>query len=127
MSRIANPAPGFAKNPDRVVAVEPYRGTVTVRAGGNTIASSSRALTLSEPPYPPVLYIPFADIDFSKLEKSGHSTHCPYKGEASYWNVALAGAAGQNAMWGYEAPYDEMAAIKDHAAFYPDKVSVETG
>ncbi len=64
MSRTANPAPGFAKNPDRIVTVEPLPGTVTVRAGGTTIASSSRALTLSEPPYPPVLYIPFADIDF---------------------------------------------------------------
>ncbi len=120
-----NPSPGFARNPGKSISVEPYPGTVTVTAGGAVVARSAHALKLSEAPYPPVLYIPFTDIDFSKLEKTVHSTHCPYKGQASYWNVA--GARGDNAMWAYETPFDEMAAIRDHGAFYPDRVTIEAG
>ncbi len=123
---MANPSPGFARNPQKSITVEPHAGTVTVSAGGVTIARSDAAVTLTESPYPPVLYIPFSDIDFSKLAKTGLSTHCPYKGDASYWSVTPAGAAGENAMWAYQSPYDEMAAIRDHGAFYPDRVTLET-
>lgn len=121
-----NPAPGFRNNPDKVITLEPHDGTVTVSAAGTVIAASSHAKVLSEPPYPAVLYVPFADIDFSQLEKTDHTTHCPYKGDATYWSVKPAGAEGRNAMWGYEAPFDEMADIRNHAAFYPDKVTIET-
>ena len=125
MDQIANPAPGFLRNPDKVITIEPYRGTVTVRAGETVIASSTRAKLLSEPPYPAVFYIPFADIDFGQLAKTGHSTHCPYKGDASYWSVLPAEETGKDAMWAYEQPFDEMTEILDHAAFYSSKVTVE--
>ena len=124
---MANPSPGFARNPSKVIVVEAHDGEVVVSAGSDTIARSRNALRLSEPPYPPVFYIPFADVDFSRLAKTAHSTHCPYKGDASYWTVLPAGAAGENAMWAYEAPYDETAAIKDHAAFYADRVTISAG
>ena len=120
-----NPSPGFARNPAKSITVDPYPGPVTASAGGAVAARTSPALKLSEAPYPPVLYIPFADIDFSTLDKTTHSTHCPYKGQATYWNVA--GARGDNAMWTYEAPYDEMAAIRDQGAFYPDRVTIDAG
>jgi uncharacterized protein (DUF427 family) len=122
-----NPAPGFARNPAKALTIAPHSGTVTVEAGGVTIARSDRALVLTEPPYAPAFYIPFADIDFSALSKTERSTHCPYKGDASYWTVTPAGAKGENAMWAYEAPFDETAAIKDHGAFYADRVSVRAG
>ncbi|TIW19719.1 MAG: DUF427 domain-containing protein, partial [Mesorhizobium sp.] len=121
----ANPAPGFQRNPDKVITVEPYRGAVTVRAVGALIARSTRARLLSEPPYPAVFYIPFDDIDFSQLARTEHSTHCPYKGDASYWSVLPAGESGKDAMWAYEQPFDEMTEIRDHGAFYPSKVTVE--
>ncbi|WP_187970077.1 DUF427 domain-containing protein [Aquibium microcysteis] len=123
---MSNPSPGFARNPAKSIAVAPHAGTVTVKAGGTTVARTDRALLLTEAPYPPVLYVPFADIDFSGLVKTARSTHCPYKGDASYWSVTAAGAAGENAMWAYETPFDEMAAIRDHGAFYADRVTVET-
>ncbi|WP_157015015.1 DUF427 domain-containing protein [Mesorhizobium xinjiangense] len=126
MTATANPSPGYARNPGKVITLEPVTGTVTVRAGGTVIARSTRAMKLSEPPYPPVLYIPFDDVLFEHLERTAHSTHCPYKGDASYWTVLAIGETGENAMWAYEAPFDEMLAIKDHAAFYPDRVTVET-
>jgi uncharacterized protein (DUF427 family) len=122
-----NPSPGFARNPDKALAVEPHPGIVTVQAGGTLIARSAHALVLIEPPYQPAYYIPFADIDFSALARTGHSTHCPYKGDASYWSVTPAGEKGTNAMWAYEAPYDETAAIRDHGAFYPDRVTIRVG
>ncbi|MDX8481274.1 DUF427 domain-containing protein [Mesorhizobium sp. VK24D] len=125
MDKRANPAPGFQRNPDKVITIEPYRGTVTVSAGDTVIARSTRARLLSEPPYPAVFYIPFADIDFGKLARTEHSTHCPYKGDATYWSVLSAGETGKNAMWAYEQPFDEMTEIRDHGAFYASKVTVE--
>ncbi|TIU76876.1 MAG: DUF427 domain-containing protein, partial [Mesorhizobium sp.] len=122
----ANPAPGFQRNPDKVITIEPYRGTVTVSAGDVVIARSTRARLLSEPPYPAVFYIPFDDIDLSKLARTEHSTHCPYKGNASYWSVLPAGDSGRDAMWAYEQPFDEVVEIRDHGAFYSSKVTVET-
>lgn len=127
MERRGNPSPGFAKNPAKSITVVPHQGTVTVRAGNAVIASSRNAKLVSEAPYPPVLYIPFVDIDFSKLIRTNHATHCPYKGDASYWSVQITGEKGMNAMWAYETPYDEMAEIKNHGAFYPDRVTIETG
>ncbi|TIO29580.1 DUF427 domain-containing protein [Mesorhizobium sp.] len=124
MDQIANPSPGFQRNPDKVITVEPYIGTVTVRASDAVIASSTKAKVLTEPPYPRVLYIPFEDIDFEQLRKTELSTHCPYKGDASYWSVLPAVEAGKDAMWAYEQPFDEMVEIRDHGAFYPDKVTI---
>ncbi|MER8436286.1 DUF427 domain-containing protein [Mesorhizobium sp. M1312] len=125
MDQIANPSPGFQRNPGKVITVEPYTGTVTVRAGDVVIASSTKAKMLTESPYPRVPYIPFEDIDFDQLRKTEFSTHCPYKGDASYWSVLPAGEAGKDAMWAYEQPFDEMIEIRDHGAFYPNKVTIE--
>ncbi|RUW72093.1 MULTISPECIES: DUF427 domain-containing protein [unclassified Mesorhizobium] len=125
MDQIANPAPGFQRNPGKIITVESFSGTVTVRAGETVIASSTRAKLLSEPPYPAVFYIPFDDIDFSQLAKTGQSTHCPYKGDASYWSALPASDTGKDAMWAYERPFDEMTEIRNHGAFYPSKVTIE--
>ena len=123
---MSNPAPGFLDNPSKEITVEPYDRRVTVMADGAIIANTDRALLLSETSYPPVIYIPFDDIDFSRLEKTTHTTHCPYKGDASYWSVEALGEKGANAMWAYEAPYDEVEEIRDHGAFYRSKVTLET-
>lgn len=84
---MANPSPGFARHPGHTITVTPHAGEVAVTAGGRIIARSSRALDLKEAGYPDVIYVPFADIDFSALEKTGAVTHCPFKGDAAYWSV----------------------------------------
>lgn len=127
MSTGTNPAPGFLRNPDRRIGIEPFKGTVTVRAADAVLAASANAKLLSEEGYPPVIYIPFDDIAFASLERTATSTHCPYKGNATYWRLASANDPGDDVMWAYEAPYDEMVAIKNHGAFYPDRVAIETG
>jgi uncharacterized protein (DUF427 family) len=125
MDQEANPSPGFRSNPGKVITVEPFRGRVVVFANGAIIASSAKAKVVTEAPYPSSYYIPFADIDFRKLEKTELSTACPYKGDASYWNVLPAGETGNDAMWAYEQPFDEMAVIRKHGAFYPGRVNID--
>lgn len=120
-----NPAPGFGRHPDHRILVEPYPGTVTVRFGDTVVASSKQALELREASYPPVLYLPLQDIYLEHFEKSATTTHCPFKGDATYWSVRAQGEAADDVLWVYEEPYDEMTAIAGHGAFYPDKVRID--
>ncbi len=107
------------------ITTRPAGARVRVILKGEAIADSRDALALKEGSYPVVYYIPRKDVRMDRLERTAHSTHCPFKGDASYFS--LKGGA-ENAVWSYEQPYDEMAAIKGHLAFYPDKVdSIETG
>ncbi len=125
METATNQSPGFQRNPGYRITVKPFDGVVTVTFSEAIVASSDEALVLREGDYPPVLYIPFKDVYFDFLPRSDTRTHCPFKGEASYWNISAAGEAEKDIMWAYENPYDEMARIKDHGAFYPDKVRIE--
>lgn len=125
MDQKANPSPGFRRNPGHRIAVEPYDGVVTVTFSDVVVASSNEALVLREADYPPVFYIPFKDVYFEFLEPTDTSTHCPYKGDASYWSASASGEAVKDVMWAYQHPYDEMLRIKDHGAFYPNKVLIE--
>jgi uncharacterized protein (DUF427 family) len=106
-------------HPITIVAT-PARVRVTV--GGKVVADSRLALTLREASYPAVQYIPRIDVDMSLLERSDHATYCPYKGERAYYSIPAGGARGTNAVWTYEAPFAAVAGIRDHLAFYPDRV-----
>ena len=104
--------------PEHPITIAPASGRVVVKAGGKTVADTRAALTLQEASYPPVQYIPRADADMSLLTRTDHTTHCPYKGDASYYS--LPGA--ENAVWTYETPYPAVAEIAGHLAFYPNRV-----
>jgi len=108
--------------PDHPIAIERHTGRIVVTLGGETIADSRDALTLREASYPAVWYIPRKDVAMAALERSAHTSYCPYKGEASYFGIPAGGARSGDAVWSYEAPYDAVATIKDHLAFYPDRV-----
>ncbi len=108
--------------PDHPITIEPNPARVVVSVAGQVIADTQHALTLREADYPPVQYVPLSDVERSLLSESDHETYCPYKGEASYYSIASAGERGENAVWTYRAPYDAVAQIKDHVAFYPDRV-----
>jgi uncharacterized protein (DUF427 family) len=115
----ANPAPGFRKRPDHPIVTQPAGVRVQVRAGGRVIADSRDALVMKEGDYRPVYYFPRADVAMDRLVRSSHTTYCPFKGTASYFSLR---DGAENAVWSYEAPYDEMSAIRERLAFYPDKV-----
>jgi uncharacterized protein (DUF427 family) len=108
--------------PDHPITVEPTKARVVVKAGGRVIADSRNAFTLQESTYPAVQYVPLADVDSAVLERTDHETYCPYKGEAGYYSLNVGDVKAENAVWTYEKPYDAVAPIKDHVAFYPNVV-----
>lgn len=108
------------------ITIRKAPGNWTVRAGGAVIGESSNALELSEGDMAPVIYFPRGDIAMAFLDESDHGTHCPYKGDASYFSIVTKSQTIQNAGWSYEAPIADVARIKDHIAFYTnDLVAVE--
>ena len=108
--------------PDHPITVEPSNVRVQVRVAGRTVADTRNALSLQEADYPAVLYLPREDVDPSLLERTDHTTYCPYKGDASYYSIPVGGEKSVNAIWTYESPHPAMAQIKDYVAFYPDRV-----
>ena len=108
--------------PDHPITIERNPHRVVISVAGHVIADTQDALTLREATYPPVQYVPRKDVEMTLLERTGHATYCPYKGDASYFSIPSGGARSANAVWTYEAPYAAVALIKDHLAFYPDWV-----
>lgn len=108
--------------PDHPITIEPNPNRVVVTAGGRIVADTARALTLREAGYPPAHYIPRGDVEMALLECTDHATYCPYKGDCSYFSLTTDGDRSVNAVWTYAAPYEAVAMIKDHLAFYPDRV-----
>ena len=124
-----NPAPGFKKYPGHRVSTNPSQARVQVSFEGEVIADTREALELHESTgqgkktvAPVVYYIPRKDVKMDRLERSSHTTHCPFKGDASYYSLV---AGPENALWSYESPYDEMLAIRERLAFYPDKFEIK--
>ena len=107
------------------IKIRPARGTWVVRAAGAVLGESTAALELTEGDYPPVIYFPRADIAMAFLDESEKRSHCPYKGDASYFHIIAKSGELSDAAWSYEEPKSEVAEIKDHLAFYASKVAVE--
>jgi uncharacterized protein (DUF427 family) len=110
--------------PDHPITIERNAGRIVVSVAGHVIADTRDALTLREAAYPAVQYIPRKDVDMSLLERTEHSTYCPYKGDCSYYSIPVGGAKSVNAVWTYEVAYPSVAAIEGHVAFYPNRVDV---
>lgn len=108
--------------PDHPITVTPNPARIVVTVAGRVVADSRNALTLREASYPPVQYIPRQDVDMAALQRTDHASYCPYKGDAAYYSIPAGGERTVNAVWTYERPYDAVAEIKDHVAFYPDRV-----
>jgi len=110
--------------PDHPITVAANPKRVQVLYNGHVIADTRKALTLKESSYRPVLYFPREDVDMAFLTRTDHSTHCPYKGDASYYTLLMDGRFAENAVWTYETPYPAMETIKDLLAFYPNQVEI---
>jgi uncharacterized protein (DUF427 family) len=109
---------------DHPITVEREPRHVVVRSGERVIAESDEALVLREASYPPVHYIPPADVDWSLLQDSDTASYCPYKGEAGYASLATGSERIDDVLWKYDDPYPAVADIRGHVAFYPSKVEV---
>jgi len=119
---IAEKAPGFIKNPDKFLEVDPTPRRVRVEVAGETIADSTHVLLMCEGGHLPVYYFPMADVRMDLFTPTDHSTHCGYKGHASYWTLKVGDRVEENVMWSYRSPYREMLGITDYCAFYWDRV-----
>ena len=110
--------------PDHPITIDPTGVRVVARVGAHVIAETTSALTLREAGYPPVQYIPLDDVDQTLLAATATQTYCPYKGDASYYSIVLADGELTDAVWSYREPYDFVAEIAGHVAFYTDRVEV---
>lgn len=108
--------------PDHPITLEKNPARVVVTVAGKVVADSRNSLILRESTYPGVVYIPREDVDVALIERTEHTTWCPYKGDASYYSIPAGGERSTNAIWTYETPHDAVADIKDHVAIYPDRV-----
>lgn len=108
------------------ITIRKADGNWSVRAGGAVLGESSNALELVEGDHPPIIYFPREDVAMAFLDATDKTTHCPYKGDASYFSVVTKSTTLENVAWSYETPEDDVARIKDHLAFYTDgDVTVE--
>jgi uncharacterized protein (DUF427 family) len=111
---------------DHPISIDAGTVRVVARVGDTVIADTSAALTMREASYPPVHYIPLDDVVPGMLRPSALDSHCPYKGDASYYDVVLPdGKELTDAVWTYQAPYPAVDAIAGRVAFYTDRVRVE--
>ena len=108
--------------PDHPITITPAKERVRVTFNGKVVADSKRALVLQEASYKPVFYIPREDAQMALFAKTTNATHCPYKGDASYYTIKIDGREAENAIWSYETPFPAMKEIEGHLAFYPNRV-----
>ena len=118
----------MAGTKDHPITIDKARTRTKVSWKGAVIADSANAPDLEESTYPVVKYIPRSDVDIRLLKRTNHMTHCPYKGDASYFSIVVDGQVSENAVWSYEDPLPGVAAIKGYVAFYPNRVDrIENG
>jgi len=114
-------SPGHHQWPLHQVKESQLAGKVQVQVDAETVAVSDDVIRVDEDKSPPRLYFPRAAVAMDKLEPSSTTTQCPFKGTARYFNLRVAGRTLRDAVWSYEAPFDEHHALKDRLAFYDDK------
>ncbi len=115
-------ADGFTKNPGYRVDLVKAEQRIRVEFGGEVIADSENAMILSETRLAPTYYFPKKDVRLDLLQLTEHHTYCPFKGNATYWNVSAGGKTAEKAAWGYEDPLPEVSEIGGYVSFYLDRM-----
>ncbi len=113
---MAEDSPGRAQEGYRIT-LKPEPRRIRAELQGETVADSGRVLIMHETRLAPVFYFPREDVRMDLLEKSDRHTHCPFKGNASYWTVGAGDKSAKEAAWSYETPYDESSGVKEYIAF----------
>jgi uncharacterized protein (DUF427 family) len=108
--------------PDHPITIKPAGEHVRVTFNGKVVADTKRALVLQEAAYKPVFYIPRSDAQMALFTRTDNATHCPYKGDASYYTIKVGDRSAENAIWSYETPFPAMKEIEGYLAFYPNRV-----
>jgi len=122
---MSEPAPGFVKHPSHQVDITPATDHVRILVDETVIADTTRPLQVLESRHHPVWYLPLTDVNVDLLVATEHTTYCPFKGHASYWSIEAGQPQLENSVWGYQEPYEECEPLRNHVAFYTDKVALE--
>lgn len=109
-------APGYR------VRYEPCPSRVRVVFNGVTVADSRRAVVQRETRLAPVYYLPREDVRMDLTTRTAYLTHCPFKGNASYWTLRVGEASAENALWSYEDPLPEAEPVRGYVAFYRNRM-----
>ena len=108
------------------ITIDVDTARVVVRVGDVVIADTRDALTLREHGYAPAYYLALSDVVPGRLRPSSSESYCPYKGDASYYDIVLPdGEVSTEAVWTYRNPYPAVATIAGRVAFYTDRVQIE--
>ncbi|KFY34786.1 hypothetical protein V494_06474 [Pseudogymnoascus sp. VKM F-4513 (FW-928)] len=67
-----------------------------------------------------------SSVDQKVFTKSDTSTHCPWKGDASYYNITTGKTELKDAAWYYPETFEKASHIKNYVAFYKTKVNVKS-
>jgi uncharacterized protein (DUF427 family) len=103
--------------PAHLLYFEPYERHMRAVLDGETVIDTTGGMLLYESNIGPVLYVPEADVRSDLLTRTDHTTHCPFKGDATYWSVGEA----ENAIWGYEQPIESAEWLRGYVAPYWDR------
>jgi uncharacterized protein (DUF427 family) len=114
----------MATNIGHRIQIEDSEAHVRVEVDGVTVAETRSARVLRETGLPPRWYVPASDVDPAVLRESDFTSHCPFKGDASYLSVEVNGRVRSNLIWCYREPIPGAAAIAGMFSFYPDRADV---
>lgn len=110
--------------PDHPITISPATTRWRVLFAGHVIADTGDALILEEEGHEPRIYFPREAVGTEYMSRSDRTTHCPYKGDATYYTFLMDGQFAENAAWSYDDPFPAMEQIRGRIAFYRDKVEV---
>ncbi|MGA9278878.1 DUF427 domain-containing protein [Ilumatobacter sp.] len=111
-------------SPGHTISITPANAHVEVRLDGEVLASSDRGMQLDETGLPPRYYLPEADVRMELLRPTSFHTHCPFKGDASYWSADLNGETHDGIVWAYPEPISSATEIAGLMSFYPDRTEI---
>lgn len=112
--------------PDHPITISEDGARVRARRGDHILADSTDAIVLQEASYSGVRYFARDGVETGFLSKTEKTSHCPYKGQASYYSIFLDGEVLENVAWSYEEPFPAVEQIRGRLAFYTDRIEVYT-